>query len=266
MTDFCRIAQQSRFFFDLFGNLFDNFLCSATVGAVQFWKVKIVAQLIPFPTDLSVLPIRSYAPHVSEMRARVHAKFKIDRDIIDASSIVRLIPGVITAFAGYTHGTEFAMADGPNVAVEDLEPGMELRAPDGEITSLLWIGSVELSPAMLAHIGGPDAPALVRILPDRFGYARPARDIVVAGDARINTGTTVKPANTMIDFDGVLPVTPPGPVRMFQLVCVRPTDLIANGMVMPSFSLSNWLSKQNPLVQDILADVLPGGPTSNEVA
>lgn len=225
-----------------------------------------MAQLAPFSTALSVVPVRPSAPRAPLARVRVEAQFYSGKNLIRSQSSVPLMPGLLSAFAGFTHGTEFAMAEGPSVAVEDLEPGMELRAPNGETMPIQWIGSVELMPAMLARLGTPDAPALVRILPDRFGYARPARDIVVAGCTQVSTGSSVKPAHALVDYEAVLPVTPPGPVRMFQLVCTQPLDLIANGLGAPSFSLSNWLSVQNPLMQDVLADVLPDIHSGNLVA
>lgn len=225
-----------------------------------------MAQLAPYSRALTLVPTRPSAPRAPLARVRVEAQFSAGHAIVRGQASIPLMPSVLSAFAGVTHGTEFAMAEGPNISVEDLEPGMQLRAPSGDVSTLLWIGSVELTPAMLATLGNPDAPALVRILPDRFGYARPASDIVVAGEAQVMVGAGLRAANSLVDYESVLPVTPPGPVRLFQLVCRQPAHLIANGMAMPSFSLSNWLSLQNALIKDTLVDVLPGGSNSSRVA
>ena len=179
---------------------------------------------------------------------------------------IPLVPALMVAFAAFTHGTEFAVPQGPNVAIEDLIPGDELRTMSGDSARLLWVGSVELTPVMLSRATPPDCPGLVRILPDRFGYARPARDIVLAGGAEINVGDFPREARGLVDYESILPVTPPGPVRMFQLVCDKPSALIANGLSVPSFALSTWLTQQNPLVQDLLAQVLPGGGHEIDVA
>lgn len=217
-------------------------------------------------TALSVVSARPSAPRAPLARVRVEARYLQADQTHRSQASLPVMGSLLTAFASFTHGTEFAVADGPNIAVEDLEPGMTLRGLSGKTARLTWIGSVELTPAMLSRISGPDSPALVRILPDRFGYARPARDIVTSGETRICVGPGRKPAGHFVDYESVLPVSPPGAVRMYQLVCETPLDLVANGMGAPSFSLNNWLSLQTPPLRALLGDLLPGQTPSHQVA
>ncbi len=213
-----------------------------------------------------MVPSNPSASRAPLARVRVSSQFSDGLSTRRAQANIPLIPSLMTAFASFAHGTEFAMAQGPCIPVEDLEPGMELRSITGEISKIVWIGKVQMAPALLSKLGNPDAPAMVRILPDRFGYARPAHDIVVSGDTLISTGSSIKPANTFVDYESVMPVNPAGPVQMFQVVCAKQMNLIANGMGVPSFSLHNWLQTQNLPIQHLLADLLPGAATPVRVA
>ncbi len=178
------------------------------------------------------------------------------------SKTVPVPASLLPAIAAFNHGTEFAAPTGPGIAVEDLEPGMELRLIDGTSTTLLWIGALDLSPSLAQALCADGSAPLVRILPDRFGFARPARDLVMGAEGRLARpdGRPMRAVDA-VDYEGILPLTPPGPVRLYQVVTDRPGALlIANGLGVPAFGLRGWLDQQDSVVQGIVSHFLPGGP------
>ena len=217
-----------------------------------------MAQLPPMPAAFTAASPASSGLRAALAQARVESCCRVGDALRRTSRTIPVVPELLTAFAAYSHGTEFATPAGPCVAVEDVEPGTELRAMDGSVIQVLWVGMLDLTPQMASRLFTEGNAPLVRILPDRYGYARPARDLILG--ARAQVGQSKQFAFECVDGEQVLPVTPPGPVRLFQLVCDRPgAELIANGLGVPGFTLGGWLEQQDPLVQGIMQSFLPGG-------
>ncbi len=216
-----------------------------------------MAPMVPNPAAFSAAPYAPSGTRAPLAQVRLESCCRVGSSLRNISRTMPVVPQLLPAFAAYTHGTEFATPTGPGVAVEDIEPGMELRLLDGSATRVLWVGMLDLTPAAVQRLFTDGTAPLVRILPDRFGYARPARDLILGARAM---GPDGRLASDLVDYEQVLPLTPPGPVRLFQLVCDRTqVDLIANGLGVPSFSLGKWFDQQDPLVQGIVQKFLPGG-------
>lgn len=217
-----------------------------------------MAQLPPMPAAFSAVPLSSFGMRATLAQARVESCCRVGDALRRTARTIPVVPELLTAFAAYSHGTEFATPAGPCIAVEDVEPGIELRVMDGSVTQILWVGMLDLTPQMAGRLFTEGDAPLVRILPDRYGYARPSRDLILGAHAQV--GKSRQLAIECVDREQVLPVTPPGPVRLFQLVCDRPdTELIANGLGVPGFTLGGWLEQQDPLVQGVMQGFLPGG-------
>lgn len=216
-----------------------------------------MALMVPNPAALSAVAYAPSGTRAPLAQARVESCCRVGPALRRIARTIPIVPELLTAFAAYSHGTEFATPVGPGIAVEDIEPGLELRMMDGATTRVLWVGMMDLTPQMARRLFDDGAAPLVRILPDRFGYARPARDLILGSRAQV-TGHGL--ASDLIDYEQVLPVTPPGPVRLFQLVCDKPGgQLIANGLGVPGFALGSWMEQQEPLVQSVMQSLLPGG-------
>lgn len=217
-----------------------------------------MAQLPPIPAAFSAVPLAPSSVRAPLAQARVESCCRVGGALRRTARTIPIVPELLTAFAAYSHGTEFATPTGPCIAVEDIEPGTELRVMNGSVIQVLWVGMIDLTPQMASRLFAEGDAPLVRILPDRYGYARPSRDLILG--ARAQVGKSKQFAFECVDGEQVLPVTPPGPVRLFQLVCDRPgTELIANGLGVPGFTLGGWLEQQDPLVQGIMQSFLPGG-------
>lgn len=223
-----------------------------------------MAPMVPNPAALSAVAYAPSGTRAPLAQARVESCCRVGPALRRIARTIPIVPELLTAFAAYSHGTEFATPSGPGIAVEDIEPGDELRMMDGGPTQVLWVGMMDLTPQMSRRLFEDGAAPMVRILPDRFGYARPARDLILGARAQI-TGHGM--ASDLVDYEQVLPVTPPGPVRLFQLVCDKHGgQLIANGLGLPGFALGSWMESQDPLVQGVMQSMLPGGErTMHEV-
>ncbi len=216
-----------------------------------------MALMVPNPAALSAVAYAPSGTRAPLAQARVESCCRVGPALRRIARTIPIVPDLLTAFAAYSHGTEFATPTGPGMAVEDIVPGCELRMMDGATTKVLWVGMIDLTPQTAHRLFGDGAAPLVRILPDRFGYARPARDLILGAHAQV-IGHGL--AHDLVDYEQVLPVTPPGPVRLFQLVCDKPGgQLIANGLGVPGFALGSWMEHQDPLVQGVMQSLLPGG-------
>jgi hypothetical protein len=147
-------------------------------------------------------------------------------------------PLVLEAAGALARGTLLRTAGGP-VAVEDLAPGDRLVTAEGDAVPILWIGATTLAP-------GSGAPPLTRVMPGAFGPGRPASDLLAGPAARrlhahpaldrlSGTARVLTPLADLRDGEGVIAVTPPGPVRVFQVLTERHTACDAGGLMLETF-------------------------------
>lgn len=143
------------------------------------------------------------------------------------------------AFSAVARGSLIETPNGP-VAVEDLLPGDRVITDIGA-QPLLWVGRMMVFPG-LRNAG---STGLIRLTVDSLGYARPAQDLLLADHARIvhktarcrdlvGQDSALAPARAFVDGLGVIPVTPPSPVLLFQLGFKGHRSYIANGIRLES--------------------------------
>lgn len=165
-------------------------------------------------------------------------------DIDQFSRVAPATPVFEDAFAAFARGTLIATAEGP-VAVEDLVPGAMIETVTAGPQPLLWVGAMTVFPESASSTGGEGA-GLTRLATDALGFGRPQPDLVLGPRARIlyrapacrdliGVDTAFAPARAFVDGDGVIPLTPVSPVRVFHLCLEGQQVLRANGMEVESY-------------------------------
>ena len=145
------------------------------------------------------------------------------------------------AAGAFAQGT-LLLTDTGEVAIEDLQPGDRVATSVGTSARVLWIGSSSFAPPRMSGRRTP----LLRIMDDAFGSGQPGRYLTVGPYARLlhtpphlrgQFGETplMTPVGEFVDGVNVIEVTPPTPVRLFQLVLDRHAAIKANGLLFETF-------------------------------
>lgn len=168
----------------------------------------------------------------------------------EASRNLPALPPFEEAAAAFAHGTPLATREG-TVAVEDLEPGMDVRTTDG-FAPLLWIGSMVLGRTL------GRGQVLYRVAAEAFGPARPDSDLLLGPSARLlaraspHRGVpeqTLTPLGHMVDGTSVIAVRPPSEQRLYHLGFASHEIVVVGGLEFESHFPS-------PLVSGELSQVL----------
>lgn len=149
-------------------------------------------------------------------------------------------PAFENAFSAFSRGLMFDTEHGP-ISVEDLLPGDRLRVAGGGFRTLLWKGSIAVTPDEIGH-----GPRMMRISVDAFGYDHPARDSVFGKSARIyRTSPGIRnltgqdgallPVTDLEDGITAIGINPISPVKMYHLAMARHERLTANGIEVESY-------------------------------
>ncbi|MEL6206795.1 MAG: Hint domain-containing protein [Pseudomonadota bacterium] len=165
-------------------------------------------------------------------------------DISEFSRVAPATPVFEDAFAALARGTLISTAEGP-VAVEDLVPGILVETTTSGPMPLLWVGSMTVYPEGTPGSGG-EAAGLTRLASDAFGFGRPALDLILGPRARVlyrssgcrplvGADQAFAPARAFVDGDGVIPLAPVSPVRVYHLGFHGQQAVRANGMEIESF-------------------------------
>jgi hypothetical protein len=150
------------------------------------------------------------------------------------------LPQFEEPFSAFAQGTVFKARDG-FIAVEDLQPGDWLTTASGQDEQVSWIGSATFSAAH-DNVRTP----LTRVMADSFGMNRPESCVSFGPAARLLQtppnlrSTTVAdrlmtPATSFLDGVHVIEISPPTPVRMFNVATRKHSALIANGLEVESY-------------------------------
>ena len=145
------------------------------------------------------------------------------------------------AAGAFAQGTLLLTEQG-EIAIEDLQPGDRVLTSVGTSARVLWIGSSSFAPQTSSGRRTP----LLRIMDDAFGAGQPGRYLTVGKNARLlhtpphlrgQFGETplMTPVGEFVDGVNVIEVTPPTPVRLFQLVLDRHAAIKANGLLLETF-------------------------------
>ncbi len=152
------------------------------------------------------------------------------------AGLARIAPALLPfemAFASLARGSLIQTEQAP-VAVEDLLPGDRVMTADDTVETILWIGSITLVPD--TGIQRAEMGTLTRITQDSIGLSRPSPDLLLGPCARLlhrslaGTIGQLVTARDRIDGFDIVEVTPPTPVRIFQLGFARHEAVIANGV------------------------------------
>lgn len=216
---------------------------------------------VPRPIVGAAAPVSAYPPVAAkwtakkELRPRPQPKVVpytrryeirwIDEDG-QVEDMIRIAPALSefeAGFSAFTHGALVTTDQGP-VAVEDLDPGMQIATASGGYATLRWIGAMTLIPGA-PHDGGQPAK-LYRVVADGLGLGRPASDVTLGPAARLldrspetcrdlGSEAALAPVRAMADYETVIEITPVAPVRVYHLSFDGHHVIEVNGIEMESF-------------------------------
>ncbi|MEL7257909.1 MAG: Hint domain-containing protein [Pseudomonadota bacterium] len=161
------------------------------------------------------------------------------------------LPKFEAAFSAFSRGTLINTPRG-RMAIEDLEPGMEVSTKDGEPLPVMWIGSMTLIP----HAPGidPRSCRMTRVMPEAFGLGRPEANLMAGPGARIMSrpeglrdsmsgDQMLTPARDLADGLNVIEISPQHPVSVYHLCLPRHSVITAAGLEMETFHPGNGFDR-----------------------
>lgn len=171
--------------------------------------------------------------------------FDASGNVTEFTRVAPATPMFEDAFAAVARGTLISTAEGP-VAVEDLVPGMMIETARAGAMPLLWLGAMTVYPETRGGEMGVEGGGLIRLSADAFGFGRPAPDLVLGPRSRIlhrasacrevvGEAEAFAPAHAFIDGDGVIPLRPLSPVRVYHLALEGQHVIRANGLEVESY-------------------------------
>ncbi|MEM6481045.1 MAG: Hint domain-containing protein [Pseudomonadota bacterium] len=186
------------------------------------------------------------------MRRYQFSFLRADGSVWSGDHIAPASPIFEAAFSAFAHGTLLATPKGP-VAVQDLAPGMEVNAQDGDAALIKWIGSITLMPGR-RHLAQATSRGLFRVIPDAYGVGRPAGNLLMGPGARLLTrpyalrdalthDAVFTPCRDLVDGVHVIEVNPPRAVTVFHLVLERHSILLADGIETESYHPGTGLDR-----------------------
>lgn len=166
------------------------------------------------------------------------------------------IPMFETAFSAFAQGSLVQTDNGP-VAVEDLQPGMNIETHDGRHLPLLWLGSMTIAPAKRIT---ETSEQLFRVTEGSFGPALGAPDLLLGAGARIMRNGTgdafaqLTNIESLADGSAVIAITPRSPVVVFH-ICLSSHCLIrVNDLILETYHPGQ--NAQYRLSQELLLDFI----------
>ena len=190
---------------------------------------------------------RTSRPRPASTPTRFSRRYDIEwfenGDILHETRTALALPAFEQAFGAFAHGILIQTAEGP-VAIEDLLPGTWIETADGQLSQLLWKGSITLVPG--APSSGDEPDKLYRVMPDAFGLGRPNQDQTFGPHARrinrdpkirasLGTETALVPLSAVSDGMSVIEVTPVAPTRVYHLACASHETILAAGLEVETY-------------------------------
>jgi len=153
--------------------------------------------------------------------------------------VIPALPVFQDAMSALAQGALVQTPQGP-VAIEDLEPGMEICTAEGPNEVIQWIGSMTIFPNA-PDLSLPQA-MLYRITDGGYGLDRSAPDLMLGPSARllsgiaaVNSSAPLHNINQLADGASVVEIRPMSPVRVFH-ICLKNHRLMrVNGVLVESF-------------------------------
>lgn len=166
-----------------------------------------------------------------------------------------MLEQLLPAFGVLSQGCLISTPDGP-VAVEDLHLGDTVLTASGAEAKLIWTGEAMLSP------GVTEDPWLRRVVQDRFGFARPASDMVLGRGAEIVIDAVSGRTRTLGDMgcdDTLYPVSPQASVRLFQIALDTSEPVLVNGLSMRPLCPSRFMDDKADAFFETFGTMMPEG-------
>lgn len=187
--------------------------------------------------------VRSLADRRAQRAPVVMRKFEVthqrsDGEIKRTDHIGPAVPAFEAAYSAFAHGSLVTTTHGA-VAVEDLEPGMQLITREHGSQPVQWIGTMRLVP-QAAETSAHDV-RMTRIMADAFGFTRPERDVMAGPGARLlrkgsaDSPDMLVPVRNLSDGVQVIDIVPPSPVMVHHLCLRKHATILVNGLEMESF-------------------------------
>ena len=186
----------------------------------------------------AVTPVQRQRASIPTRRSEVKW-LKSDGSVGEKNAIIPALPIFLEAMSALAQGTLIQTPDG-NVAIEDLEPGMQVVTADGGTETIQWMGSMTIFPNS-RDLNLPDT-MLYRVTDGGFGLDRSVPDLMLGPSARllpglfaIDSSSPLKNITDMADGFSVIEVRPMSPVRVFHLALGNHRLIRANGVLVESF-------------------------------
>ena len=162
---------------------------------------------------------------------------------------------LLPAFGVLSQGCLITTPTGP-VAIEDLQLGDEIQSPGGEARQIEWIGEALVNP------GAIDLPWLRRVQSDRFGFTRPSVDTVLGRGAELVAGPDSAQAKPLGEYgtdELIVEVSPPAPVRLFQIACQDPCNILVNGLPLRVLDPVSFMQEKPESFRETFRAMMPNG-------
>ncbi len=183
-------------------------------------------------------PIPAQVKKASTVRKCEISSLRPDGTVRVSEQIIPATARFESAFSGFARGTVLDTDQGP-VAVEDLQPGMQMLTTEFGALPLLWIGSITLLPKINSH--DRIDKCLTRVMSDTFGMSQPDRDFIAGPGGRMLTrspkneyknknGRVLIPARDLVNGINIIELTPPRPVQVYHVCLNTHATLRAAGL------------------------------------
>ena len=166
------------------------------------------------------------------------------------------------AFNAFAHGSLVATTEG-EVAIEDLQPGMQVITAEHGPQPVHWIGS-------MAHNPDPNgARFLTRVTADRFAAGAPPLDLLCGPGARLlhrpgslRSAADHKPVYTplrdFVDGDSIIAIAPRMVVETYHIALKRHATIRVGGLDLETFHPGmTILSQMGTNTRDLFVSMFP---------
>lgn len=213
----------------------------------------------PVRGGFSATPI---SPSVPVMRRYMTSYLSASGDVCYDDVRAPAAPEFQCAFNAFAHGSLVATTEG-EVAIEDLQPGMQVMTAEHGPQPVLWIGS-------MAHNPDPNgARFLTRVTADRFAAGAPPLDLICGPGARLlhrpgslRSAADHKPVYTplrdFVDGDGIIAIAPRMVVETYHIALKRHATIRVGGLDLETFHPGmTILSQMGTNTRDLFVSMFP---------
>lgn len=197
---------------------------------------------LPAPVPAAAESLRP-KPHLTR---RYETQYiKPNGDIGYMTRVAPAQPVYESTCAAIARGTLIDTEFGP-MAIEDIEPGINIKTETGGMQTLLWRGQTLLIHGVPNQ--SPEMGTTIRISSDRFGFDRPSRPLMLGPKARVvmsngENGLGLRGIRELIDGENVVSINPPTPIEVFHIAFEQQQIVAASGVLIESYHPGRKLEK-----------------------